>query len=355
MSLSIVQAVANTGTATASLTIATPSAGNLLFLALEAQADSLGTLPSTITGWTAIGSGFQNTASGPSLRIYYRVADGTESTTQTFSKTGSATAFQASITEVHSTNGAFTGAELDQVGPGSAGTSGLSLVSDSLTPTGASFIAFAVLGISGASHTGTAFTNSFAIQATANSERHVVATRIVTGGSGSYSTTASWTGATTRSAMLVVDFLEPAAGGGGTTLAAPTAALTSSRDVPTPLAAALPPAAASTASRDVPTQIVVALPPAALSTWSADAPAPNVGGFLLTAPSGVLTSSAPAPTLLVVALPPAAGSASAALVPTLLAVGSRPSACRRGAATRPRPSAPRRARLSPGTPASPKR
>jgi hypothetical protein len=212
LTISRTQAVANSGTGSAVLTITAPTAGNLLIVGIGNTGAKTAIV--TPTGYTAVDPGYDNAGANPAVKMFYRIADGTEGTSLTC--TGSAGGkVRAALAEYNSTNGAFSAPSDQSNGAGVA--SGASIASGSITPTGTEFVAVVVLNLATTAVTvGPSFTNSFTSRATADSGRVALADQIVTGGSGSYSTTASWT-ATTNSgaAIAIANFKEPAAGGGG--------------------------------------------------------------------------------------------------------------------------------------------
>lgn len=216
MAISLVQHHSATGTTSAAITISTPTAGNLLVVGICSLGN--GNTPATPSGYTAIGSVVSaGTAGIMNLRLFYRIADGTEGTSLTVSESGSGSAVDGFFFEYHSTNGSFS-SPLDQnasnsmVGNGTQTTLG----SGTITPTVANFVAVVLADGAFASETNPmAMSNSFVVEETQRGNRGGMGDLIVSGGSGSYSSTTTWSPTALASnngaCAAIANFAEPGA------------------------------------------------------------------------------------------------------------------------------------------------
>lgn len=209
MSLSLAQHASGTGTASATATIATPTPGDLLIVSIEVLGNVANITPPT--GYTLVDTANLTTVDG--CRMYYRIADGTESTSCTATCTA-ASAISIEFAEYASTNGAFQAGCLDQHAA-TTNTGAASLASGSITPTTANFVLASCLGTRSTTTTGMAVSNGLTIEEQQRGTRDDYADLLVSGGSGAYSTTWSWTAGTNLgAACIIANFTEPAAPSG---------------------------------------------------------------------------------------------------------------------------------------------
>jgi hypothetical protein len=204
VSLSLAQHSSGNGSTSASATITTPTVGNLIVIAIDVVGNVANISPPS--GYTLTGTANNTTVNG--CKMYARVADGTEGTSVSASCSG---ASNTSITyaEYHSTNGVFTTAAADKTGS-TTNTSGTSLASSSITPTKPAFVLASCFRSTSSTLTSLAVTNSLTIEEQQRGSRDDYADLLVSGGSGAYTTTWSWSASSnTGAGCIIAAFLEP--------------------------------------------------------------------------------------------------------------------------------------------------
>lgn len=197
------------------------ASGDILLIAVTVGGSS--TLPATPTGLTALDSG----TTGPSYGSWYRICDGTEPASYSFtvSKSASATA--------RSYSGADTTTPINAHGvPNKTATASATATSITTTTNGCELVFFSAIATSGLSLTlPTGFANS-ASNSTGISSASCDETQASSGSTGTV--TGTWSGANNNWSQLIA--LAPAAGGGSVanTLTASPGAMTITGDAITP-------------------------------------------------------------------------------------------------------------------------
>lgn len=188
----------NAGTSVSATYAVTPTSGNLLVAIIQDNGAGIST---TITGWIqAVTDSSSGTAEA---YIFYRIANGTESTTVTANNSG-ATLMNIAIYEYR---GLSTSLVLDKTvsNTGGAGSS----VSTGTTPTttASNELLVAGVGVFGVTATSPSWTNSFNAISTVTLGTNVTFTadRIVSH-TGAYETTLSFTGIANNETALLATF-----------------------------------------------------------------------------------------------------------------------------------------------------
>jgi hypothetical protein len=206
MALSLVQHTSGTVAAgtTITFTIANPAPGDLLIITATCISSSKFNTPAGFSIADQINMGTVD-----SSIIYYKVATGTEGTSLVYTFTS--TTGSAHFAQYHSNNGPFSASPLDQINHATGAISATSLSPGSITPTVANYVVVSVLGTASSTVTAPA-ASGMTIEETQRGSRDMMADVIVANGSGSFSTTWSWTASTNNgSAAVIANFKEPGA------------------------------------------------------------------------------------------------------------------------------------------------
>lgn len=193
-------ATGTSGTTSVSATyVSTPTAGNLLIAALY---DNAGTLGATITGWSLANSVQSSTS--PESYVFYKVANGTESTTVTANSAGS-TIMDLGIYEYTGFTGIPT---LDKTAFGS-GNLGVTSVNTgtTATTTAVNELLFVEGATPGVVATAPSWSNSFVLISTISGTLSALFTgQLIVAATGAYTSTVSFTGASNFPNAIIATF-----------------------------------------------------------------------------------------------------------------------------------------------------